>query len=76
MYVFLDNLRVHYSKPVKEYCGRANIELVYNSAYSSEYNPIERLWAIAKTNFRKNLLSLQVKKIKQSQVHSLVKKSI
>ncbi len=52
IFIFLDNLRVHYSLRVREYCGVNNIELVFNAAYSSEYNPIERLWALAKRTFQ------------------------
>ena len=51
IYIFLDNLRVHYSKRVGEYCEQNNIQLIFNAAYSSEYNPVERLWALAKRSF-------------------------
>jgi transposase len=51
IYIFLDNLRVHYSLKVREYCRENMIELVFNAAYSSEYNPIERLWALSKRTF-------------------------
>lgn len=55
IYIFLDNLRVHYSLRVREYCRENKIELVFNAAYSSEYNPIERLWALSKRIFRLKL---------------------
>ena len=51
IFIFLDNLRVHYSLRVREFCNQNNIELIFNAAYSSEYNPVERLWALAKRSF-------------------------
>ena len=57
IYVFLDNLRVHHSNRVKEYCGINKIKLVFNAAYSSEFNPVERLWALSKQLFRKLLIT-------------------
>jgi len=43
--LIVDNLRVHHSKPVKEWLARHNnqIELVYLPAYSPELNPDEYL---------------------------------
>lgn len=55
-YVFLDNLSVHRSKVVKDFAAANRIKLIYNAAYSSEYNPIERLFAVCKHKFRKLLL--------------------
>ena len=55
IYIFLDNLRVHYSLRVRQYCRENKIELVFNAAYSSEYNPIERLWALSKRIFQRKL---------------------
>lgn len=57
IYIFLDNLRVHYSLRVRQYCSDNKIELVFNAAYSSEYNPIERLWALSKRIFRLKLVA-------------------
>ena len=56
LYLFVDNMTVHRSKIVTEYCQKAKIELLFNSAYSSEVNPIERLWAISKREFSKSLI--------------------
>jgi hypothetical protein len=56
-YVFLDNLRVHRSKLVRDHASKLRIELIFNSAYSSPFNPIERLFAYAKRSFGKSLLA-------------------
>ena len=45
VYLILDNLRVHHSKPVKEWAAlhKEDIELFYLPSYSPELNPEERL---------------------------------
>lgn len=55
-YLFLDNLSVHHSFKIQKYCDEHNLKLIFNSAYSSEFNPIERLWAFSKRIFRKLFL--------------------
>ena len=55
-FVFLDNLKAHHSPEVKTYAKEANIELLYNAAYSSELNPIERLWLFSKRLFYKRVI--------------------
>lgn len=52
----LDNLSVHQAKRVRDFAQSRNFELVYNDVYSSEYNPIERLFAITNSIVRKKLL--------------------
>ena len=51
--MLVDNLRVHYTKEVVALAAKLRIELCYNGIYSSEYNPIERLWAWSKARFTK-----------------------
>ena len=46
--MLVDNLSVHYTDLVKRTAQRYRISLVYNGTYSSEFNPIERLWAWSK----------------------------
>lgn len=53
----LDNLPVHYTHVVKECAAANNIRLLYLPPYSSEFNPIENLWAHAKRKFRKDLMN-------------------
>ncbi len=45
VFLVLDNLRVHHSKPVKAWVGgrKDKIELFYLPSYSPEFNPEERL---------------------------------
>ena len=45
LFLILDNLRVHHSKPVKEWAAqhKEDIELFYLPSYSPELNPEERL---------------------------------
>lgn len=52
-----------------------NIEVIFNAPYSSEYNPIERLWAYSKRAFRKHLIAFTDYK-SQPKIESLVRKSI
>ena len=47
----LDNLGVHRTNKSQELARKFGIELVFNGTYSSEYMPIERLWAWAKLRF-------------------------
>ena len=47
----LDNLGVHRTKESTNLARNLGIELVFNGTYSSDYNPIERLWAWAKQRF-------------------------
>ena len=49
--LLLDNLSVHRTLRTRELARELGIELVYNGTYSSEYMPIERLWAWAKLRF-------------------------
>ena len=49
--LLLDNLIVHRTKPVQKLAAKLGIELVYNGTYSSNFMPIERLWAWAKHQF-------------------------
>ncbi len=45
VFLILDNLRVHHSRPVKAWVAerKAEIELFYLPSFSSELNPEERL---------------------------------
>lgn len=51
MKVFLDNLRLHHSRDFVEYAKQIRMDLIFNASYSSEVNPIERLWAFSKRLF-------------------------
>ena len=49
--MFLDNLSVHHSLVVKDWAAAHGLELLFNAPYSSEFNPIELLWAFSKRSF-------------------------
>ena len=53
----VDNLPVHHTATVKDYCAPAGIRLLYLPIYSSPFNPIEHLWAYSKQRFRKRLIN-------------------
>lgn len=57
-YILLDNLRAHHSKDVSDVAERNNQDLLFNGSYSSELNPIEFLWYLAKAKFRAGLVQL------------------
>ena len=50
----LDNLRIHHSKKLNEVYDNDFKEL-FLPTYSSELNPIERLWSIVKRKWTQNL---------------------
>ncbi len=54
----VDNLGVHRSKLALEYCKLRHIEVIFNSIYSSEYMPIERVWLHAKNIWRKEVVTI------------------
>ena len=54
MVVVLDNLRINHSKKLNEVYDKIFKEL-FLPTYSSELNPIERLWSIVKRKWTQNL---------------------
>ena len=68
----LDNLRVHHSIAVREFAEKAEIDLLFCPPYSSEFAPIERLWALSKAIFRRGLLEDGKNKLSQSAVQVLI----
>ena len=56
-FIFLDNLTLHHTIAVRNQAKEHNQELYFNAAYSSHLNPIERLWALAKRQFRKDCIT-------------------
>jgi transposase len=57
-FIFLDNLKAHYSRVVLETADKCNQTLLYNGPYSSELQPIEVLWSFAKRTFRKEITKI------------------
>ena len=58
VFVLVDNLGVHRTKLVRDYCTEAKIELIFNGAYSSEFHPQERCWLYAKRAFQRRLITV------------------
>ena len=51
--LFLDNCRVHHSKKASKFLEDNKVETIFNVPYGPEYNPIERVWARFKAEFKK-----------------------
>ena len=58
-HLVLDNLPFHHAHVLKQHAERLQIHLIYNATYSSEVNPIERLWAFSKQLFAKACITFQ-----------------
>lgn len=56
-----DNHPAHHSKRVKEYCERVGLEIKFLPAYSSPLNPVERLWALVKHRWKKQISRMTAK---------------
>ena len=54
-YALLDNLKVHQAKILESAYG-ANFKEMFLLPYSSELNPIERLWSVLKRKWAQHLL--------------------
>lgn len=73
--LFLDNLKLHYNHDFVRQANQYKYRLIYNASYSSHLNPIERLWALAKRSFGREILS-ECNLRFQSDVRAFVAKSI
>ena len=51
--IFLDRLNVHRSPKITKLAKVLGIEIVYNAAYSPDYNPIERVFGLVKADIKK-----------------------
>ena len=74
-YVFLDNLRINHTLIIASKAQANNQVLIFNASYSSQLNPIERLWAIAKRQFVKDCVT-DVDFKQQEEIKAFVKKNI
>ena len=50
--IVLDNATFHHSKQTRELVEQADCELLYLAPYSPDLNPIEKLWANLKRQWR------------------------
>ena len=62
--IFMDNLRVHHTLDVKDLCAEYDIPLIFNLAYSPEYNPIETYFSLLKNLFKRAKLNCIANDIK------------
>ena len=74
-YVFLDNLSFNHSRVVLERARKNKQQFIFNAAYSSVYNQIERLWAISKRQFARDLIT-EANYNDKEQIKALVMKRI
>ena len=49
---------MHHSEKVTQFLLKNGIEVIFNVAYAPEYNPIERVWAQLKLQFKKEKIDL------------------
>jgi transposase len=86
-YLLLDNARIHHSKIVKAFMLNSTNKLLFNVAYSPEFNPIERIFSKVKSIIRKKLTNQMASKlinniksslmgIKQEDFHNCYEKSL
>lgn len=73
--MLIDNLSLHHSNVVKEWAENAGLRLLFNAPYSSQYNPIEQLWGLAKRNFYRDEMVVE-KEMKYCDVETNVIKYI
>ena len=55
MIIVLDNLQIQYAKKLN-YLYDKDFKDLFLPPYSSQLNPIERLWSLLKNKWKKNLL--------------------
>ena len=52
----MDNMRVHHSRVSKEAYKELKLTPIFNIAYSPQFNPIESVFSMIKSNYKKQLL--------------------
>ena len=55
--LFMDNARIHKSKYATAVLEKLPITLIWNVAYSPEYNPIEGCFSVVKNYFKRQRLN-------------------
>lgn len=54
--IYMDNLSVHRSKVIRERLEELSIEVIFNPAYSPEFNGIESVFSIFKNKYKRKRL--------------------
>ena len=73
--MFLDNLSVHKNHRISEWATAHGMKLLFNAAYSCQFNPIESMWSYAKHRFFREEALLEAGN-RFSQVELRARKSI
>jgi transposase len=60
----MDNMRVHHSRVSKEAYKELKLTPIFNIAYSPQFNPIESVFSMIKSNYKKQLLKNLIEKHK------------
>jgi len=60
----MDNMRVHHSRVSKEAYKELYLTPIFNIAYSPQFNPIESVFSMIKSNYKKLLLKTLIQKNK------------
>jgi transposase len=76
VHLYVDQLQVHKSKVVKEFCEQHGLVLILAPIYDSPVNPIEFLWKLSKSTFRKQVVEFKVKKLEQQRLETLIRSCI
>ena len=69
--IFMDNLRLHYTAAFNLIVSRNRQQILFNASCSSQLNPIERLWALAKRSFGRLIIG-ESDLSSQEQIRALV----
>lgn len=53
--ILMDNHAAHHSNVVKEFCDEEKLFRLFQPPSSSEFNPVEKLWAVLKKRWREEI---------------------
>jgi transposase len=73
LHVFLDGMRAHHAYLVRDYCASNRLRLHFNSGYSSEFMPIEKLWLLLKRIVRREMVATEKVKLTEANIRKLIK---
>lgn len=74
--ILMDNSSVHRSQLVKTKIEELQINVLWNVPYSPQYNGIELFWALAKRNFRTQMLQVLTGQLEMNNMEEIVVKSM
>ena len=73
--VVLDNLKIHHAKMLND-AYDSDFKEMFLPPYSSELNPIERLWSVLKRKWAQNLYRLTEEFQSQPQLRNVLRKTL